>query len=74
MKLTSTYKELLNEYYDPKKLYDRQFIVSSLLRAPKYMRVYIDGLETVQCYKNNQPHICTYIPQVVYEYLFGGKF
>jgi hypothetical protein len=74
MKLTTTYKELLNEHYDPKRLYDKQFIVSSLQKAPKYMREYIGGLETIRCYKGDKPHVCTYIPQAVYEYLFGGNF
>jgi hypothetical protein len=74
MKLTSTYKELINEYYDPKKLYSKQFIVSSLRKGPKYMWVYIDGLDTIQCFNGNEPHICTYIPQVVYEYIFGSNF
>ena len=53
MKLTSTYKELLNEYYDSEKLYDKHVIVSRLQRAPKYMREYIDGLVTIQCFKND---------------------
>jgi hypothetical protein len=72
MKLTATYKELLNEYYDSEKLYDKRVIVSRLQKAPKYMREYIDGLVTVQCFKDGEPHICTRIPEVVYNYLFGN--
>lgn len=71
MKLTSTYKELLNEYYDPEKLYNKNMIVGRLRKAPKYMWQYIDGLTTVQCFKDGQPHVCVKIPQVVYNYLFG---
>jgi hypothetical protein len=74
MKLTTTYKELLNEYYDSEKLYDKHVIVSRLQKAPKYMREYIPGLETVECFKNGQPHICVKLSQVVYEYLFGSSF
>ena len=73
MKLTTTYKQLVNENYDSDKLYDKQFIVSSLLKAPKYMRGYIKGLDDdVQCYRGNIPYACTTIPQVVYQYLFGN--
>jgi hypothetical protein len=73
MKLTSTYKELLNEFYDPQKLYDKQFIVSSLLKAPKYMRVYIKGLDDgIECHRGNIPYACTTIPQAVYQYLFSN--
>lgn len=71
MKLTSTYKDLINEYYDSEKLYDKHVIVSRLRKAPRYMWQYIDGLVTVDCLKNGEPHICVKIPQVVYNYLFG---
>lgn len=74
MKLTSTYKELLNEYYDPQKLYDKATIVSRLQKGPRDIREYIPGLETVQCFNGNKPHICVRIPQAVYEYLFGRNF
>jgi hypothetical protein len=74
MKLMTTYKELLNEYYDPKRLYDKQFIVSSLQKGPRDMREYIGGLETIQCFKGNKPHVCTRINQAVYEYLFGSRY
>jgi hypothetical protein len=75
MKLTTTYKELLNEYYDSEKLYDKNVIVSRLQRAPKYMRVYIKGLDdNRQCLRGDTPYDCTRIPQVVYEYLFGSSF
>ena len=72
MKLTTTYKQLVNENYDPEKLYDKQFIVSSLLKAPKHMRGYIKGLDDgLECHRGNIPYACTTIPQVVYQYLFG---
>jgi hypothetical protein len=74
MKLTSTYKDLINEYYDSEKLYDKKFIVNGLLKAPKYMRVYIKGLDNFECLRGDIPYTCTRIPQVVYEYLFGGNF
>jgi hypothetical protein len=73
MKLTATYEQLVNENYDPEKVYDKQFIVSSLLKAPKYMRGYIKGLDVNrQCLRGNTPYACTRIPQAVYQYLFSN--
>jgi hypothetical protein len=73
MKLKSTYKELLNEYYDPEKLYDKAVIVSRLQKAPRDIKKYIKGLDDgIECHRGNIPYACTTIPQVVYQYLFGN--
>jgi hypothetical protein len=69
----SQYKTILNEYYNPEKLYSRQQIVSQLKNAPSYMKKYIDMLPSLECTDpQGEPHTCTRIPQVVYQYLFGN--
>lgn len=69
----SQYKTILNEYYNPDKLYSRHHIVSQLKNGPTYMKKYINMLPSLECTDSQgNPHICTRIPQVVYQYLFGN--
>ena len=66
---------LLKEYYDSEKLYNRERIVNMLSKAPKYIREYVKNLPHIECTdQDGNSHICTKLPQVVYEYLFGGRF
>lgn len=69
----SQYKTILNEYYNPEKLYSRHHIVSQLKNAPSYMKKYINTLPSLECTDSQgNPHTCTRIPEVVYQYLFGN--
>jgi hypothetical protein len=69
----SQFRNLTEQFYDPEKLYDKKFIVSSLMKAPRYMRKYIKGLDDDrECYRGDVQYACTRIPQVVYQYLFGN--
>jgi hypothetical protein len=72
MKLTSIYEKLILEYYDSERLYDYDVIVSRLIKAPRYMHQYIDGLPHLECTNGTVTKICTRIPEVVYNYLFGN--
>ena len=66
---------LLKEYYDGEKLYSRERIVKMLSKAPMYMKKYINNLPHIEgSDQDGNSHICTKLPQVVYEYLFGGRF
>jgi hypothetical protein len=75
MKLVITenqYRTLVNEHYDQDKLYLRSNIVSQLQNGPKYMKQYIQSLPSLECTDSEgNKHICTKIPQVVYQFLFG---
>lgn len=69
----SQFKTILNEYYNSEKLYSKRHIVSQLNNAPNYMKKYINTLPSLECTDSQgEPHICTRIPQVVYQYLFGN--
>ena len=67
---------LLNEYgghYDPEKLYLRSSIVKRLQAGPSYIRAYINKLPEIRCTDSEgNPQICTKIPQVLYQFLFGN--
>lgn len=69
----SQLNKILLEYYDSDKLYDRDVIVSRLKAGPKYMREYIKNLPNIKCLDSQgNERICTRIPQVVYQFLFGN--
>lgn len=69
----SQLKTIINEYYDSEKLYLRDAIVSQLRKGPKYMHQYIKSLPSLECTDSQgNVRICTRIPQVVYEFLFGN--
>lgn len=69
----SQLNRILLEYYDSDKLYDRDVIVSRLKAGPKYMREYIKNLPNIKCSDSQGNEIiCTRIPQVVYQFLFGN--
>lgn len=69
----SQYTKLLSEYYDSEKLYSRESVVKRLTKGPKYMRDYIKNLPHIECTdQKGEPHICTRIPEVVYQFLTGN--
>jgi hypothetical protein len=68
----SQYTNLLSEYYDSEQLYSREYVVKRLSKGPKYMKEYIKNLPHIDCTKNGEPHVCTYIPEVVYQFLTGN--
>lgn len=74
LKLTeSQYNKVLLEYYDSEKLYRKDLVVAKLKQGPKYIREYIKGLPSILCTDSNGNEvICTKIPEVIYQYLFGN--
>lgn len=69
----SQLNRILLEYYDADKLYDRDVMVSRLKAGPKYMREYIKNLPHIKCADSQgNEKICTKIPEVVYQFLFGN--
>jgi hypothetical protein len=68
----SQYSKILLEYYDSEEIYSREYVVKMLLRGPKYMKEYIKNLPHIDCTKNGEPHVCTRIPEVVYQFLKGN--
>ena len=68
----SQYTNLLSEYYDSEQLYSREYVVKRLSKGPKYMKEYIKNLPHIECTKNGEPHVCTYVPEVVYQFLTGN--
>ena len=74
IKLTeSQYNKVLLEYYDSEKLYRKDLVVAKLKQGPKYIREYIKGLPSILCTDSNGNEvICTRIPEIIYQYLFGN--
>jgi hypothetical protein len=69
----SQYNKILLEYYDSEKLYSRENVVKRLSKGPKYMKEYIKDLPHIDCTdRNGEPHVCTRIPEVVYQFLTGN--
>ena len=61
------------DYYNSDNLYPRDYIISRLKRAPKYMHGYIKNLPYIECADNEGTQsVCTKIPDVVYQFLFGN--
>lgn len=70
--LVSLIERIINEQYNPDKLYNRWYIVDRLNNAPLRLRKYIKTLPEIDCYddKGNKK-VCTTIPEVIYVYLMG---
>jgi hypothetical protein len=69
----SQFKTVIKEYFDSERLYRKDIIVAKLKAGPKYIREYIKGLPSILCTdENGNEVICTKIPQVVYQFLFGS--
>lgn len=63
---------ILENYYNPDKIYLRDNIVKRLKRGPKYLHKYINTLPHLK--KEGSDVEYTKIPQVIYQYLFGSNF
>ena len=70
--LVSLIERIINEQYNPDKLYNRWYIVDRLNNAPLRLRKYIKTLPEIDCYddKGNKK-VCITIPEVIYVYLTG---
>lgn len=70
--LVALIEKVINEQYNPDKLYSRWYIVDRLHNAPLQLRKYIKDLPHIECYDNKgNKTICTQIPEVIYVYLMG---
>ena len=70
--LVSLIERIINEQYNPDKLYNRWYIVDRLNNAPLRLRKYIKTLPEIDCYDDKgEKKICTTIPEVIYVYLTG---
>ncbi len=68
----SQYKTLMSEHYNSDKLYGRDQIVKRLKMGPRYIQVYIKDLPFIPCRDSEgNERICTKIPEVIYQYLYG---
>jgi hypothetical protein len=48
-------------------------VVKRLSKGPKYMKEYIKNLPHIDCTdRNGDPHVCTRVPEVVYQFLTGN--
>lgn len=70
--LVSLIERIINEQYNPDKLYNRWYIVDRLNNAPLRLRKYIKTLPEIDCYDDKgEKKVCTTIPEVIYVYLTG---
>ena len=70
--LVSIIKKMINENYDPNRLYSRNHVAYRLKMAPRELRRYIKELPHIDCVDTNgNQHVCTKIPEVVYVFLQG---
>lgn len=70
----SQYNTLLNEQYNPDKLYPRENVVNRLKKAPREIRSYAKDLPSIPCTDGQgNETICTKIPEVVYIF-FTGRY
>ena len=79
-KLLNQIRQLLKEYYESDKLYDRDYMVNRLMArdkqgryfAPREIRAYVKDLPYIDCIDSQgNPKVCTKIPEVIYVYLTG---
>jgi hypothetical protein len=67
------YCKLILEYYNPDKLYLKDYVIDRLKRAPRELKKYIKGLPTIPCEDSEgNERICTKIPEVIYVYFSGN--
>ena len=70
--LVSIIKKMINENYDPSRLYSSNHVAYRLKMAPRELRRYIKELPHIDCVDaNGNKHVCTKIPEVVYVFLQG---
>lgn len=69
----SQYTRLIESDWDREKLYDREKVVETLRRGPKYIREYIKKLPHIPVEnEKGEVRIATRIPQTIHEYIFGN--
>jgi hypothetical protein len=66
--LTNIVKKIINESYDPERLYDRELVLKTIKKGPFNINKYTKLLPIIQC----GDKICTKIPEIIYLYLKGG--
>lgn len=76
MKIIITEKQLkgiINEsFYDPNKLYNKQYIESITKKAPRDIQNIIRNLNVIGCQDSNGNYSqCVKIPEVVFVYISG---
>lgn len=69
----SQYNKILTEsYYDPNKLYSKQYIENVTRNAPINIKNVVKGLEVIGCTdKNGNMSQCVRIPEVLFVYISG---
>ena len=69
----SQYNKIITEsYYDPNKLYSKQYIENVTRIAPQYIKNTVKGLEVIGCTdKNGNMTQCVRIPEVLFVYISG---
>ena len=69
----SQYNKILTEsYYDPNKLYSKQYIENVTKNAPRNIKNIVKGLEVIGCTdKNGNMSQCVRIPEVLFIYVSG---
>lgn len=57
--------------YNPDKLYDTEYIISILKKAPRYLKSLLNKLDDIPC-KNSkgESRRCTKIPAVLHDYMW----
>jgi hypothetical protein len=67
------YNRLLENHWDAEKLYDREKVIETIKRGPKYIREYIKKLPKIPVQnEKGDIKIATRIPQTIHEYIFGN--
>jgi hypothetical protein len=69
----SQYNKLLTEsYYDPNKLYNKQYIENVTRNASREIRNIVNSLQVVGCNDNNGNFTqCVRIPEFLFVYISG---
>ena len=71
-KLISLIEPVINEnYYNPDKLYDKEYVISILKKAPRHLKSLLNKLDDIPC-KNSkgESRRCTKIPAVLHAYMW----
>jgi hypothetical protein len=64
--------KIMNEnYYEPDKLYDKEYVISILKKAPRHLKSLLNKLDDIPC-KNSkgESRRCTKIPAVLHAYMW----
>jgi hypothetical protein len=72
-KLISLIETVINEnYYNPDKLYDTEYVISVLKKAPRHLKSLLNKLDDIPC-KNSKGESkrCTKIPEVLHVYFWN---